>query len=273
MRFHIEQARPSAGGTIARRDEIVYALSVLTASYPVKKARSPLVAEAPLILWCENEQASRQILPLLAGLDRPLQVASSVTEALRVLAGGSSSTVLVACFAGVLLAHAQAACRRFGEAAGERRLPILAMVEASQLPDLDLRAGLDEVLVLPAGPAELRIRLGLMSRRELQTRNEPLVIHGPLVVDTERHEVLLAGQPVGLILKEYLLLLLLVNSAQQVLTRERILEQVWGDDYYGGERTVDVHIRRLRAKLPVLSPAIETVHGLGYRFTPALIAD
>jgi len=96
-----------------------------------------------------------------------------------------------------------------------------------------------------------------------------MITLGPwVVIDVARHEVLLDGAPVSLTIKEYELLLLLVRDQNRALTRGAILEKVWGDNYFGGERTVDVHIRRLRAKLEAIAEAIETVHGVGYRFSP-----
>ena len=115
--------------------------------------------------------------------------------------------------------------------------------------------------------AELSARLTALAWRDRDLHAESLLKLGPLVIDAARHEVLADNLSIDLTIKEYDLLLLLVSSRDKLLSRETILAEVWGRDYYGGERTVDVHVRRLRAKLGNLAPAIETVHGLGYRFS------
>ena len=222
-------------------------------------------------MWCENERAAQDLPARLAAVGQRVVVGRTVAETAHALADHPAAGLLLACFAGVPLAHAQAACRRFREAAGDRHLRLLGLLEPSQIGAFDPGWGLDDFLVLPADPLHLAARLSLLAWRERNLHTASLLKLGPLVVDLWRHEVALDNRPLTLTLKEYELLLLLVNSRDRVLTREAILDQVWGADYYGGERTVDVHIRRLRAKLGSSAPAIETVHGVGYRFTPALL--
>jgi DNA-binding response OmpR family regulator len=95
-------------------------------------------------------------------------------------------------------------------------------------------------------------------------RASPLEL-GALVIDRRAHEVRLDGQPVKLTAREFALLAFLSERRGQVLSREQLLEQVWGDRYHGGRRTVDVHVRRLRAKLHAHFP-LETLRGVGYKF-------
>ena len=91
---------------------------------------------------------------------------------------------------------------------------------------------------------------------------------GPVVINLRTYEVSVRGRAVALTLKEYELLSFLARSQRQVCTREAILDAVWGSDYFGGERTVDVHIRRLRAKIPEVSGQLQTVRNVGYRLQP-----
>jgi DNA-binding response OmpR family regulator len=227
----------------------------------------------PVIFWCENERAYKHALALLDQLGRRIVVGRSVAEAAQALEDHPASNLVLVSFVGVPPAHAQAACRRFREAAGERRLRLLALLEPTQLDDFSPAWGVDDFSVFPGDLRELAVRMNLISWRDKHMQTDRLVKVGPLLVNTERHEVLLDNRPVALTVKEYELLLLLAASRDRVLTREAILDSVWGSDYFGGERTVDVHIRRLRAKLEPIAPCIETVHGVGYRFTPSLALE
>ena len=93
--------------------------------------------------------------------------------------------------------------------------------------------------------------------------------YGPIVVDTERHTVVAGGQPVTLTAKEFLLLEYLLQHRGRVLSRDVLLTDVWGYSYTGGTRTVDVHVRRLREKLPLLDDALVTVKQFGYKLLEA----
>jgi len=90
---------------------------------------------------------------------------------------------------------------------------------------------------------------------------------GDVTIDTVGMHVREMGVPVDLTYKEYSLLCFLAQSPGVALTRDAILAAVWGNDYLGGDRTVDIHVRRLRAKLPTVEARLETIHGIGYRFT------
>ncbi len=139
-----------------------------------------------------------------------------------------------------------------------------ALLEPQELPGVQ-QPEFDDFLVAPVSADEVaaRIRLWRWRRERLSAG---LLRAGPLAVDLRNLRVTVEGVPVELTYKEYELLVLLLKRRGQVLTRDSILDAVWGPDYYGGERTVDVHIRRLRMKIPELAEQIVTVHGLGYRF-------
>ena len=146
--------------------------------------------------------------------------------------------------------------------------PLLLLVPASRLGDLELRDDLfDDFCLSPVQPGELEARLKhLFWRTGTGTRPE-LVEYGPLVLNLETYQAAVAGRPLDLTYMEYELLKFLATNPGKVFTREILLSRVWGYEYYGGARTVDVHIRRLRAKLgEEHANLIQTVRSVGYRF-------
>jgi DNA-binding response OmpR family regulator len=146
--------------------------------------------------------------------------------------------------------------------------PLLVLVSGTQIGDLDLRNDLfDDFCLSPFHPHELEARLRhLLWRSGLGTRPE-LVEYGPLVLNLETYQASIAGDPLDLTYMEYELLKFLAQHPGKVFTREILLSRVWGYEYYGGARTVDVHIRRLRAKLgDEQASLIQTVRSVGYRF-------
>ena len=131
-----------------------------------------------------------------------------------------------------------------------------------------LEAGADDYVTKPFSTAELLARLKSVQRRR-PSADERLAVGG-LKLDVERHRVQVDGQPVEMPPREFALLELLMRFPGRVLTRRQIIERVWGDDYFGDTKTLDVHVRRLRAKIerdPAHPVRLETVRGLGYRLT------
>jgi DNA-binding response OmpR family regulator len=146
----------------------------------------------------------------------------------------------------------------------EPRIPTVAIVERRDLERLPWPEVADELLFPGASEAEIRVRLAMLRRRA--GGGEETVRLGPLVLDTESFRVTVAGRPLDLTFKEFELLRFLASHPGRVFTRPALLREVWGYDFYGGTRTVDVHVRRLRAKLgPEHEHLIETVRGVGYR--------
>ena len=146
--------------------------------------------------------------------------------------------------------------------------PLLLVVDAEQLDDLELREDLfDDFVVAPFRPGELEARLGhLFWRTGTGTRPE-LIEYGPLMLNLETYQAAVSGKPLDLTYMEYELLRFLAAHPGKVFTREVLLSRVWGYEYYGGARTVDVHVRRLRAKLgEEHANLISTVRSVGYRF-------
>ncbi len=145
--------------------------------------------------------------------------------------------------------------------------PLLVLVDPAQLPALDSAAEMfDDFCLAPAQPGELQARLGHLLWRAGRARPE-VVEHGGLVLNLETYQAAVAGRALDLTYMEYELLKFLATHPGKVFTREALLSQVWGYEYYGGARTVDVHVRRLRAKLgEEHAGLISTVRSVGYRF-------
>ena len=152
--------------------------------------------------------------------------------------------------------------------AGTTTIPIMMITakttEYDKVSGLDL--GADDYITKPFGMAELVARVKALLRRSgLKTSAERLT-HGELVVDIARHTVTVSDQVINLTYKEFSLLAWLMENMGRAYTREQLLETVWGYDYEGGTRTVDVHVQTLRTKLGESGKYIETVRGVGYRF-------
>ena len=150
------------------------------------------------------------------------------------------------------------------------RLPVLALVTERELDTYDIARGADDFALKPLNPTELTLRVQQLLRR-LRGREGSETIHSDdLVIDQSRYEVTVSGHKVLLTFKEYELLRLLAANPGRVFSREELLSRVWGYEYFGGTRTVDVHVRRLRSKVEDANHVfIETVWNVGYRFKPA----
>jgi DNA-binding response OmpR family regulator len=149
-----------------------------------------------------------------------------------------------------------------------RELPVVMLTARGDEADriVGLEMGADDYIVKPFSPKELVARVRALFRRlERKAAPEAPLAFGALEVDRERHLVKWSGEAVKLTAKEFALLVALVEASGRVLSRQSLLENVWGYSYSEGTRTVDVHVRRLREKLPGLAPSILTVKSLGYR--------
>ena len=146
--------------------------------------------------------------------------------------------------------------------------PLLLLISGAQLADLELRDDLyDDFCLSPFHPRELEARLKHLFWRVGKGGRPELLEYGPLVLNIETYQAALSGRPLDLTYMEYELLKFLATHPGKVFSRETLLSRVWGYDYYGGARTVDVHIRRLRAKLgEEHANLIQTVRSVGYSF-------
>ena len=149
--------------------------------------------------------------------------------------------------------------------------PLLLVVAPASLGDLDLRDDLfDDFCIGPVRGPELEARLKHLFWRTGRGTRPELIEYGPLLLNLETYQAGCGGRPLDLTYMEYELLKFLASHPGKVFTRETLLSRVWGYDYYGGARTVDVHIRRLRAKLGEENAhMISTVRSVGYRFGEA----
>ena len=134
-----------------------------------------------------------------------------------------------------------------------------------------LELGADDYVTKPYSKAELIARIRAVLRRQGDVSNAPdgVITAGPVRIDTERHQVNINNELISLPLKEFELLEFLVRNSGRVLTRSQLIDRVWGSDYFGDTKTLDVHVKRLRAKVekdPANPVFIQTIRGLGYKF-------
>ncbi|NBR64576.1 MAG: DNA-binding response regulator [Micrococcales bacterium] len=148
--------------------------------------------------------------------------------------------------------------------------PLFLVISEGGLAALSIEWGADDFLLDSAGPAEIdaRIRLAITKSVALETQGK---IHASgVVIDEASYSAKVHGEPMDLTYKEFELIKFLAQHPGRVFTRDQLLSEVWGYDYFGGTRTVDVHIRRLRAKLGDLEGLIGTVRNVGYRFNNSI---
>ena len=146
-------------------------------------------------------------------------------------------------------------------------VPIIALVDDKAAPELTPRLGFTDFIFVPVKPFELLIRSQMAIMKMRKTEPSGVIKAGGLTIDPARYEVYLNGKRIYLRFKEYELLRLMASNPGHVYTREALLNAIWGYDYFGGTRTVDVHIRRLRSKISDSDNSfIETVWQVGYRW-------
>jgi two-component system phosphate regulon response regulator PhoB len=163
-----------------------------------------------------------------------------------------------------------ALARRWRASARTKTVPILMLTargdEADRVAGLD--AGADDYIVKPFSPRELLARIRAVLRRRVPEATGGLVKMGDLQLDADTHRVSLADRPLKIGPTEFKLLHFFMHHPERVHSRGALLDKVWGDHVYIEERTVDVHVKRLRESLGDAGSMIETVRGAGYRFTP-----
>ena len=161
--------------------------------------------------------------------------------------------------------------KRLKNSSKTRDIPVIMVTakgaEYDKVKGLDL--GADDYVTKPFGMMELVSRIKAVLRRSgvAKKKAEDIIVSGSLEINTKKHEVKADGEVIGLTLKEYELLKRLMENPNIVMTRDSLLEEIWGYDFDGETRTVDVHIRTLRQKLGKCGERVETVRGVGYRIS------
>ena len=145
-------------------------------------------------------------------------------------------------------------------------VPIILILTEGGLTAVSVDWGVDDVILEGSGPAETDARIRLALGRHAQQQSSSKIQASGVVIDEASYSAKVHGRPLDLTFKEFELLRFLATHPSRVFTREQLLSEVWGYDYFGGTRTVDVHVRRLRAKLGDLESLIGTVRNVGYRF-------
>ena len=148
-------------------------------------------------------------------------------------------------------------------------IPILMLTAKAEETDrlIGFELGADDYVTKPFSPKELVLRVkAILRRKEVDHEGEKIIRIGDLLIDIDRHQVSVKKSPIGLTSTEFKLLVELTSKRGRVLTREHLLDRVWGYTYEGYARTVDTHVRRLREKMEPLGDSIETIRGVGYRF-------
>lgn len=221
-----------------------------------------------LLLLTGALQPSVEVLPGLALLSHQVKILPAEGSALL----SAPTTDLTLVDGRQDLAQARDLCRLIRTTGSDA--PLLLIVTEGGLAVVAADWGMDDVVLDTCGPAELdaRIRLAI-GRLAVRSDDDPeasLIRSGEVVIDEHTYTAKLGGRPLDLTFKEFELLKHLAQHPGRVFTRAQLLQEVWGQDYYGGTRTVDVHVRRLRAKLGAEhDQLIDTIRGVGYR----LVAD
>jgi DNA-binding response OmpR family regulator len=214
------------------------------------------------LLLLSVEPDAQSVLPALALL--PHRVRCLQPEPAALVSAGPHDAILVD--ARNDLVAARDLCRLLTGA--DTSVPVLAVVNEGGLVALNAEWGVDDIVLPNAGPAELDARLRMLTSKSTSAPadNEVLSV-GDLVIEEATYTARLKGRALELTYKEFELLKYLAQHAGRVFTRAQLLQEVWGYDFFGGTRTVDVHVRRLRSKLgPEHEGMIGTVRNVGYKF-------
>ncbi|HEU5034388.1 MAG TPA: response regulator transcription factor [Mycobacteriales bacterium] len=224
---------------------------------------------ATLLLLTNAPGSSAEALPTLALLGHTVRVLPLEAAA---LVDAPPADVVILDARRELLA-ARATCRVLRTTGASA--PLIAVVTEGGLAGIAADWGLDDVLLDTAGPAEVEARVRLALGRAAAAHNTPAeeIRSGELTIDEATYQARLSGRALDLTFKEFELLKYLAQHPGRVFTRAQLLQEVWGYDYFGGTRTVDVHVRRLRAKLGADHEAlIGTVRNVGYKFVTPPVA-
>jgi len=214
------------------------------------------------MLLTDAHEPAAEILPSLSLLSHAIRVAPA--SATAAAGGPGADAVLVDARRDLVQVRRLLRLLR----SAEMNVPVLAVVTEGGWAAVTADWGVDDVILHTAGPGEVDARLRLAIGRMAPAASGE-IRSGDLVIDEATYSVRLRGRSLDLTFKEFELLKFLAQHPGRVFTRSQLLQEVWGYDYFGGTRTVDVHVRRLRAKLGTEHEAlIGTVRNVGYRFVP-----
>lgn len=222
-----------------------------------------MVMYAPNILVCEDEERLRKlIIKYLINEGYNTIEASNGKEALDFYFDQSFDLIIL----DIMMPEYDgwSVCRTIRN---ESNIPIIMLTARSEESDriFGFELGADDYVTKPFSMKELMMRVKALLKRAKNMTQEETVL-GELVINTKAHRIFIKGQEIDLSPKEYDLLLYFSQNKDLAVTRENILDKVWGYDYFGDLRTVDTHVKRLRKKMQNAGVKIETVRGIGYRF-------
>lgn len=218
------------------------------------------------ILVLSSDDGS-QVLPALSLLSHRVRTIPAEPAA---LINAPTSDVVVVDARGDLM-QAKALCRILTTTGISAAL--LVVVNEGAMPAMNSEWGFDDMVLATAGPGEVDARIRLVTTRSQPQAHDQMISASGVTIDEVSYQARVNGKALDLTFKEFELLRFLAGHPQRVFTREQLLSEVWGYDYFGGTRTVDVHVRRLRAKLGDMESLIGTVRNVGYRFTVADSSD
>ena len=212
------------------------------------------------IIANESEQ-SRKLRAELAQRDLDCLIVPYNDEAIEQITGQSLGVMLLDMDEVTADSEAWELAQRIRQ---DMNIPLIALMSREKLNSLD--SSVDDFVVKPCEVDEVTARIKRILKQKGSIDSEDIIKCGDLVIDLAKYEVSLNDKPIMLTFREYQLLKFLASNKGKVFTREALLNKVWGWDYYGGDRTVDVHIRRLRSKIEDPTHTfIETVRNIGYR--------
>jgi two-component system response regulator RegX3 len=220
------------------------------------------------VLVVEDEQSLREALVFFLEKEgHEVTVAVDGEEALRVFEKSSADIILLDLMLPKI--DGNQVCKQIRQSSN---VPIIMLTAKDSEIDkiVGLEIGADDYITKPYSTRELLARIKAVLRRQAEppVNIESVLVAGDLRLDSDRHVVTLSGNPLTLPLKEFELLELLMENVNRVLTRGQIIDRVWGSNYFGDTKTLDVHIKRLRSKVeedPARPKYIQTVRGLGYK--------
>lgn len=217
-----------------------------------------------VFIIAEEEERVRKLGSALVESDFTCTISCDLEEAAEKLNERAPDFVLLAVDGKSSSPEMRRLAQRFKE---ERHVPVIALLSREALHNLDAALSIDDFVVEPWDPHEVVVRVKRVLWKTSHLDNGELIKRGDLVIDVAKCEISVKGRLIPLTFKEYELLKFLASNRGKVFTRQALLNRIWGYDYYGGDRTVDVHIRRLRSKIEDRDASfIETVRNIGYKF-------